>query len=170
MGPYVTVAFLVVAGCSFLDPGLAWTYCAALLAFDAWLLRTIQGLSKRPVSAGVPPYYFSDDEAGLVGRYRLYFAYPALARQSASVLAAVGLTSLILVPWLTIKQHVAEAVLIGLNLFAVARFTKALAPLMALRQAAGRGDRAALRMLELHEPTWAKIHAGNSAPNSDPGS
>jgi hypothetical protein len=166
MGPFVTVAFLVAAGCSFLDPGLAWTYCAGLLAFDAWLLWRMRSLDKGPVTAGAPPYYFSDDEAGLVGRYRLYFAYPALARQAAAVLAAVGLTSLILLPWLTIKQHVVEALLIGVNLFAVARFTKALAPLMALRHAASRGDRAALRLLELHEPTWAKIRAGNSGSGS----
>ncbi len=166
MAAYVTVLVLLLAGWSFLDPGVAWLYCAALLAFDAWLLRTMQRLGRRPVVAGAPPYYFTDDEAGLVERYRLYFAYPALARHCASVLAAVGLTSLILVPWLTIKQHLAEAVLIGVNLFAVARFTKALAPLVALRQAAARGDRAALRMLELHEPTWAKIHAGNSDPGS----
>ena len=166
MGPYVTIAFLVVAGCSFLDPGLAWTYCAALVAFDAWLLRRIRSLNERPVTAGAPPYYFSDDEAGLVGRYRFYFTYPALARQAASVLAAIGLTSLILVPWLTIKQHLVEALLIGANLFAVARFTKALAPLMALRHAASRGDRGALRMLELHEPTWDKIRAGNSGSGS----
>lgn len=166
MGPYVTVFVLLLAGWTFLDPGTAWAYCAALLAFDAWLFHRMRSLGTTPVPVGELPYRFSAEEAALVARFRFYFAYPALARQSASVLAAIGLTSLILVPWLTIKQHLAEAVLIGANLFAVARFTKALAPLMALRQAASRGDRAALRMLELHEPIWTKIRTGNSEPGS----
>jgi hypothetical protein len=55
------------------------------------------------------------------------------------------------------------AALIGVNLLAVARLTKLVAPLLALNVAARRGDRDALLMLELHEPTWAKIRAGNEA-------
>src|SRR6266852_4755732 len=43
--------------------------------------------------------------------------------------------------------------------FAAARFTKAVAPLMVLGMAASRGDRAALRLLESHDPAWSKIRA-----------
>jgi len=50
---------------------------------------------------------------------------------------------------------------IGVNLFAVARLTKEVAPLMALRIAASHADRAALRLLEAHDPAWSKIRAGN---------
>jgi len=32
---------------------------------------------------------------------------------------------------------------------------------MALRVAANKGDRAALRLLELHDPLWQKIQAAN---------
>jgi hypothetical protein len=79
------------------------------------------------------------------------------AYASIAVLAALGLTALVLVPWLTYKLELVQALLIGANLFVVARFTKALAPVMALRVRAHQGDRAALRMLELHEPVWVKI-------------
>jgi hypothetical protein len=34
---------------------------------------------------------------------------------------------------------------------------------MALRVAASKGDRQALRMLELHDPLWQKIRAANQA-------
>jgi hypothetical protein len=77
------------------------------------------------------------------------------------VVAALGLTALVLAPWLTFRQAYFQAALIGLNLFAVARLTKILAPLMALRVAASKGDRQALRMLELHDLLWQKIRAAN---------
>ena len=50
-----------------------------------------------------------------------------------------------LAPWLTIKQHFVEAALIGGNLFAVARFTKRLMPVLA----------------EHHRSAWDKIRAAN---------
>jgi len=78
------------------------------------------------------------------------------------VLAAVGLSTLLLAPWLTYKQAFLPAAVIGMNLFAVARFTKILSPLLTLRIAGSRGDRAALRMLEIHDPLWAKIGAANA--------
>ncbi len=62
--------------------------------------------------------------------------YPAIARECSSVLAALGLSSLILAPWLTFKQAFVPAALIGLNLFAVSRLTRICAPLLGLRMAA----------------------------------
>ena len=50
--------------------------------------------------------------------------------------------------------------MIAVNFFAVARLTKAVAPVMALR-IASQADRQALRLLEAHDPAWSKIRAGN---------
>lgn len=140
---------------------MAWVYVAVLAVFELWLLRHIRGAD--PVPAGVAPYHFSADEARLVQCYRFYFTYPTVARGCSSVLAAIGLSGLVLGLWLTFKQAFVPAALIGLNLFAVTRFTKVVAPLLALRMAASRGDRDALLMLEVHDPAWAKIRAGNAA-------
>jgi len=142
---------------------MAWAYVAIVGVFEFWLLQRIRGLGHEPVAADVAPYHFSADEARLVQRYRLYFTYPTLARDCSSVLSAIGLSSLVLGLWLTFKQAFVPAALIGLNLFAVTRFTRVVAPLVALRITASRGDRDALLMLGVHDPVWAKIHAGNEA-------
>jgi hypothetical protein len=155
---------LLLAGWAALTPQpMAWVYVVGVGGFELWLARRIAAVGKDPVAAGAPPYGFTEDEARLVQRYRFYFTYPLLAREASSALAAVGLSGLVLALWLTFKQAFPPAVLIGLNLFAVARFTRRLAPLMALRIAASRGDRDALLMLEVHDPAWAKIRAGNEA-------
>ncbi len=140
---------------------MAWVYLAAVVAFEFWLARRIGSVGRAPVAPGEPPYGFSDEEARLVGRYRFYFTFPAIAREASAIVAALGLASLLLAPWLTYKQAWLQAALVGVNLFAIARFTKLLAPLVALRVRANTGDREALRMLELHDPAWEKIRAGN---------
>jgi hypothetical protein len=140
---------------------MSWAYIAAVLVFEIWLARRMALVARHPVPVDEAPYHFSGEEAELVGRYRFYFTYPELARSAASVLAAIGLTALLLAPWLTFRQAIFPAVLVGINLFAVARFTKLLAPQLALRVAASKGDRAALRMLEIHDPLWSKIQAAN---------
>ena len=162
MGGYASIGVLFLAGWTFLNATASWAYIAALGAFELWLVRRIAAVGRGAVAAGVPPYGFSEEEAALVARYRFYFTYPGAARQSCSVLAAIGLTGLVLVPWLTYKLEFVQAVLIGANLFAVARFTKNLAPLLALRVRANQGERAALRMLELHDPLWTKIRDANA--------
>jgi hypothetical protein len=162
MAAYASVAVLLLAGWAALNPEpMSWAYLAAVAVFELWLARRMINLGRNPVSAREAPYHFSEDEAQLVGRYRFYFTYPALARESASVLAAIGLSALVLAFWLLYKQAFVQAVLAGVNLLAVARFTKLLAPQMALRITASRGDRAALRLLEAHDPAWAKIRAAN---------
>jgi hypothetical protein len=92
-----------------------------------------------------------------VQRYRLYFARPALARESASTLAAIGLASLILAPWLTYKVQWMQAILIGVLLFPVARLTKLMSPVYALRIATNKGDRNALRLLSAHDGAMRKL-------------
>ena len=161
LGGLLSAAFLVLAGWSFLNATAAWAYVAAFVIFEFWLLRAMRATGKGPVVTGEAPYHFTVDEADLIGRYRFYFTYPAHAQAASSVLAALGLTALVLAPWLTYKQAFLQAIVIGVNLFAVARFTKAVAPLMVLRIAAARADRDALRLLEAHDPAWSKITAGN---------
>jgi len=140
---------------------MPWFYIVVVIAYEFWLARRIAAIGGAPVVAGEPPYGFGEDEARLVGRYRFYFTFPSLARDASAILAAIGLSALLLTPWLTYKLAFLPAALIGINLLAVARFTKIVAPLMALRVAANRGDRDALHMLELHDPAWEKIRAGN---------
>jgi hypothetical protein len=70
---------------------------------------------------------------------------------------------MVLALWLTFRQAYAQAALIGANLFLVGWLTKRLAPHFALRVAVSRGDREALRMLELLDPLWAKIKAVNQS-------
>ena len=160
VGGLLTVAVLMLAGWTFLNAAAAWAYIAAFVVFEFWLLRAIAAGGKAPVAIGEAPYHFDENEAELVRRYRFYFTYPDRARAASSVLAAIGLTALLLAPWLTWKQAFLQAVVIGVNLFAVARLTKAVAPLMALR-VASQADRQALRLLEAHDPAWSKIRAGN---------
>lgn len=140
---------------------MAWVYIVFVGLFELWLARRIAELGQEAVAPGVPPYRFSDDEARLVQRFRFYFTYPVVARHSSSVLAAVGLSALCLAPWLTYKLAFLPAALIGLNLFAVARLTKRLAPVPVLNTGAARGERDALALLSAHDTAWAKIRAGN---------
>jgi len=140
---------------------MAWAYVAVVGAFELWLARRVAEAGSDAVLADEAPYGFTGDEARLVQRYRFYFTYPALARGASSVLAAIGLSGLVLALWLTYRFAFLPAALIGINLFAVARFTRRLAPVMALRLAASRGDREALELLSAHDPAWAKIRAAN---------
>jgi hypothetical protein len=163
MGGYGSVGVLILAGWTALSPWVAWLYIVAVFGFELWLARAIARAGYQPPATGDAPYHFTADEAMLIGRYRFYFAVPGMARQCSSVLAATGLSALVLTPWLLYRQQFLTAALIGLNLFAVARLTKLAAPLMALAVASRRGDREALRALELHDPLWAKIRAANEA-------
>lgn len=161
---YGSVAMLLLAGWAALNPEpMSWVYIAAVLAFEAWLLARMRAEERRPVAVGEPPYRFTEEEAELVGRYRFYFAYPAAAAQAGSVLAAIGLSAMVLALWLTFRQAFVQGAIVGLNLFAVGWFTKRVAPVYALRIAASRGKRDALRMLEILDPLWAKIKAANQA-------
>ena len=160
MGGFGSVLVLLLAGWSFLNPGtVSWAYIAAFVAFELWLLRRIAAVGRAPVAPGEPPYQFSDEEAQLVARYRFYFTWPGVAKDASSVLAAIGLTALVLAPWLLFKQALFQAALVAINVLAVGRLTKELAPMMALRIPAARGDRTALRRLEAHDSAWAKIRA-----------
>ena len=164
MAALASVVILLSAGFAALQPAsLSWVHVAVCGAFELWLARKIVSAGRGPVASGEPPYHFSADEADLVARHRFYFMYPGVARGAASVLAALGLSSLVLVPLLTYRHAPVPAALLGVNLFAVARLTRIAAPLLRLRMAAARGDRGALRMLEVRAAAWAKIRAANEA-------
>ena len=153
---------LLLAGWAALEPRpMSWVFIAAAAAFELWLAQRMKALDTGPVAVGEPPYRFNAEEAALVARYRFYFMYPASAAQAGSVLAAIGLSSAPLALWLTFRQAFAEGALLGLNLFAVGWFTRRMAPGYALRIAASRGKRDALRMLEILDPLWAKIRQAN---------
>lgn len=153
------LAAAVLAAWTFLSPPSGgWAFAAAELAFLAWLARelrrtqfaALQARASEPLDA---------DEADLVRRYPLYFARPALARECASTLAATGLASLVLVPWLTYKLQWPPALLIGILLFAVGKLTKLLSPVYVLRVATAKGDREALRLLSAHDGAARKLSA-----------
>jgi hypothetical protein len=157
------VLALFLAGLAALYPQpMAWVYVVAFMGFEFWLLRRLKAVGSAPAAVDASPYHFTEEEAALIGRYRLYFTDPQVARTAASTLAALGLSALVLSPWLLFRQALLPAFLVALNLFAVGSLTKRLAPVMALRIAASKGDRAALRMLELHDPLWKKIQAANA--------
>lgn len=160
---YGAVAILVLAGLAAIYPRpMAWTYIVAFMAFEFWLLRRMAAVGEGLPPVEEPPYRFDADEAQLVGRYRYYFTHPSIAREAASVLAAIGLTALALSPWLVFRQELLAALLVGVNLLAVATLTKRLSPVMVLRIAANKGDRVSLRLLEAHDSAWAKIKEGNA--------
>ena len=161
MGAWAAVAVLACTGWTFLNPIMSWAYIAVAAAIDVWLFYRVRVAGAGPAAVGEAPYFFSQEQAELIGRYRFYFTYPEAARQASAALSAVGLSALVLAPWLTYKHVFVQAALIGLNLLAVAAFTKQTSPLLALRVRANKGDRAALHMLEVHDPLWAKINAAN---------
>ncbi len=168
MGGTLAVGVLILAGLSALRSEFSWAYLLFVAGFEIWLLRRLKGVGKGPVPVDEPPYRFTAEEAAFVERYRFYFTYPALAREACSVLSALGITALLLAPWLTIRLEWVPALLIGVNLLVVGRLTKQLAPVMALRVRANKGEREALRLLELHDPLWQKIRDAVLPPASDP--
>ncbi len=164
LSSYGAVAMLFIAGLAALFPAtMPWLYVVAFMVFEFWLLRRIGAAGSAPVQPGEPPYLFAEAEAELVTRYRYYFMFPAEARAAASVLAALGLTALLLAPWLIFRHVLVPAALIACNLLAVGALTKRISPVMVLRIAASKGDRKALDLLGAHETAWEKIRLANAA-------
>jgi hypothetical protein len=92
-------AVAALAAWTFLAPAIgAWAFAVLELGFLAWLARALRKHAAPPA--------------------------PELLRESASTLAAAGLASLVLVPWLTYKLQWAQAILIGVMLFAVGALTR----------------------------------------------
>jgi hypothetical protein len=170
MGPWISLAVLLLAGFAGLHPvPMGWVYLAGVLAFEGWLFGIVRSVGKAPVNAGEAPYLFTDDEARLVGRYRFYFTFPGISRHAASVLAAVGLTTLCLAPWLTYRGAFVPAAIAALNVIPVAWLTRRVAPLLTLGMQANRGNREALSLLSAHASAWEKIHRCNIDSSKDPG-
>jgi hypothetical protein len=144
---------------TFLAPPVgSWAFAAAQFAFLAWLARELRRIDAAALSARAREP-LEPDESDLVRRYAFYFARPALARECASTLSAIGLATLVLVPWLIYRLQWAQAILIGIMLFAVGRLTRLASPVYALRLATAKGDREALRLLSAHDGAARKLSA-----------
>jgi hypothetical protein len=154
-----TIAAIALAVFAFFYPASgAWTFVAAEAVFLAWLaLRVRKSDREALVAAAREP--LEADEAEIVRRYPFYFARPELARECASILAALGLASLVLVPWLTYKLQWPQAIAVGVCFLGVGPLTRLLSPLLALRMAANKGNRDALRLLGAHEGALRKLRA-----------
>ena len=160
------LAAAALAAWTFLSPPSGgWAFAAAEFAFLAWLARELRRTSFAALQARAAEP-LDADEAELVRRYPLYFARPAFARECASTLAATGLASLVLVPWLTYKLQWPAALLIGILLFAVGKLTKLMSPVYVLRVATAKGDRDALRLLSAHDGAARKL-SGHRAPEPE---
>jgi hypothetical protein len=145
IGGYLTVGVLMLAGWTFLNAGVAWVYLAVTAAFELWLLRRSAAMGSHPAAIGQPPYHFTEQEARIVGRFRFYFTETGAARSLASVLAAIGLTAIVLAPWLAYRGAVAPAGLVLINMVLVVLLTRRVVPM---------GDTGA---------AWDKIREGNKA-------
>ena len=143
IGGYLTVGVLLLAGWTFLNPGMAWAYLAAAAGFELWLLGRAAAMGRHPADAGVPPYHFTEEEARIVGRFRFYFTETGLARGLASVLAAIGLSAILLTPWLAYRGAAVPAGLVLINMVVAVLVTRRVVPM---------GDTGA---------AWDKIRAGN---------
>jgi hypothetical protein len=107
------VAVAALAAWTFLAPAAgAWAFAAAEIVFLAWLARVLSSEAARP----------------------------ELVRECASALAATGLASLVLVPWLTYKLQWMQAILIGVMLFAVGALTRRAVRRMSGEQPESRGE------------------------------
>lgn len=159
-----TVAFAMLLACAFLNPAAGgWAFAAAEFAFLAWLASTLRKADAARLRARAQ---LDADETEIVSRYPFYFERPALAREHAATLAALGLASLVLVPWLIYRVQLVQAALIGMFIFAVARLTRVLSPVLALRLATAKGDREALRLLSAHDGAARKLSAPDQ-PEAD---
>ena len=107
------VAVAALAAWTLLAPAAGgWAFAAAEILFVAWLARVL-----------------GSDAAG-----------PELVRECASALAAIGLASLLLVPWLTYKLQWPQAILIGAMLFAVGALTRRAVRRLSGQQPEGGGE------------------------------
>ena len=145
IGGYLTVGVLMLAGWTFLNVGVVWVYLGAAVAFEFWLLRRAAAMGRHPADSGAPPYHFTEDEARIVGRFRFYFTETGAARSLASVLAAIGLTAIVLAPWLAYRGAGVPAGLVLFNMFLAVALTRRVVPM---------GDTG---------KAWDKIRAGNQA-------
>lgn len=144
---------------TFLQPAVgSWAFAAVEFAFLAWLGRELRASNGAALCAQAREP-LEPDESDVIRRYAFYFGRPGIVREVASTLAAIGLATLVVVPWLIYKLQWSQAILIGMMLFAVGRLTKLASPVYALRLAGAKGDREALRLLSAHDGAARKLSA-----------
>jgi len=153
------IAVIALTGWTFLQPPVgSWAFTAAEFAFLSWLGRELRRVDAGALCARAREP-LEPDESDVIRRYAFSFGRPAVARECASTLAATGLATLVVVPWLIYKLQWPQAILIGIFLFAVGRLTKLVSPVYALRLATAKGDREALRLLSAHDGAARKLSA-----------
>ena len=109
------IAVAALAAWTFFAPASGgWAFAATEFLFVAWLARTLRARTGQP----------------------------ELLRECASALAATGLASLVLVPWLTYKLQWPQALLIGTMLFGVGALTKRAVRQLSIEQPESRGEAA----------------------------
>jgi hypothetical protein len=154
-----TIAVMALTAWTFLQPPVGgWASVAAEFAFLSWLGREVRRVDPAALLARAREP-LDADESDLIRRYAFYFARPAVARECAATLAATGLATLVLVPWLIYKVQFPQAILLGAMVFAVGKLTKLLSPAVALRVPIAKGDRDALRLLSAHDGAARKLSA-----------
>lgn len=141
------------------DPAFAsWVYVVLIVVLaQLGFYVKISAAPRDPVPVGEPPYEFSAEEARVVERFRYYFTNPVSAREIASTLSAMGITALLLSPWLVYKQQLIQAILVGLSVLTAGPMTKILSPVYTLRLAAHKGDAEDLRIAKAFDTAWEKI-------------
>lgn len=158
------LAVAALTGWTFLQPPVgSWAFVAAEFAFLSWLGRELRRVDGAALCTRAHQP-LEPDEADVIRRYAFYFARPAVARECASALAATGLATLVLVPWCIYKMQWAQAILMGVMLFAVGKLTRIVSPVYALRLATAKGDRDALRLLSAHDGAARKLAGAPLAP------
>jgi hypothetical protein len=154
-----TIAVMALTAWTFLQPPVGgWASVAAEFAFLSWLGREVRAVNPAALLARAHQP-LDADESEIIRRYAFYFARPAIARECASTLAATGLASLVMVPWLIYKTQFPQAALVGAMFFAVGKLTKLMSPTLALRVPLAKGDREALRLLSAHDGAARKLSA-----------
>lgn len=146
---------------SFYHPEVgSWIYIVLFVVlFQGALLGYMNAAGRKPLPAGEAPYNFSAQEADFVRRHRFAFKYPTAAQAVSSMLAAMGLTALVLSPWLAYKLEWTQAMLIGLDIFLIGHITRRLNPKYTLVLAAHGGNERAARDIETFNGAWRKILA-----------
>lgn len=136
----------------------SWIYIVLVVVLFQGALAAYMGKQRNlKVTAGEPPYHFTEEEAQFVRRHRFAFEFPVAAQTVSSMLAATGLISLALSPWLAYQLQWTQAVIVGLDVALVGYLTRQLNPKYTLVLAAHHGKKNAAHEIELFNGAWRKI-------------
>ena len=110
-----------------------------------------------PIHANEAPLFLAPTEAKLVRRHQIYFTFPATSIALSSIVAAIGLASWVLIPWLLYKSQWIQAGILLVNMLVGGPLSHKLSPHNGLILMASRGNVEAVEFLEAFNPAWEKI-------------